>query len=208
MKKHVILAMVLLAAYGISMGVMWSRYEPRDEHVEFQSDFRDRLAEFSPATTLEEVPVEIFPESRFDLSALYTDNAKVFRALTATGSLARDITIPVTVEAVKSVDERGYLRMQVLVRYLYPLPIFTNDFSPYIDTNGRIGMVSHSERYDWPGDGDWTATNLSYDGGDFHYDNKSDMWFWTYMSPMFLLLAWLLGCLLLISASATTKRPK
>ncbi len=183
MKKYVILAL-LLAAYGISMAIMWSRYETRDQRIEFQSDFREKLVKLVPDLVISEMPHENATATG-ELSFVEAPDAETFLGL-ANRLYAREYPIIVATVEVK---ERGkVIRPDVLVRYI-DIVDFTNVLS--LENRLDAALLTHTDSYDWPGKADyWTATNLTYKGGDFHFDNKSKMWFWTYMGLGFVLLIW------------------
>jgi hypothetical protein len=193
-KKYVIWMAVLLAAYGVAMGVMWSRYEPRDKHIEFQSDFRDGLVGLLPAITFEEVPTGNLREALY----IYTADPRILDTLV--DILDKEEPVILTNAGVVSRDGR----LQILVKYMTPAPIIFQNGSQY---DGVI--MTRLAHYDWPGDpSSWTATNLRYDGGDFHYDNKGDMWLWTWFSLLPTFMAWAIGLLVIAGAKKKPRETK
>lgn len=184
--KYAIIAVVLLAAYGISMAVMWSRYEPRDVHVEFPSDFREGLTKLVPHMTFSEMPPESIRESKMKTAEV--SDPETFLALANRMPNNRKGSITATtVEIVKEIN----WKWKILVRYLYLMDVD----SAYIE-EGSI-LLSHSDSYDWPGRADeWTATNLNYEGGDFRFDNRDGLWFWTWFGIPTASLIWVLLALL------------
>lgn len=186
--------MVFFAIYGIAMAAMWMDYEPRDKHIEFSSDFRESIEEFRPDITFENVTAARsyydLPAAYYDLSVISVDDPWLFVHLTQPTKYPRERVIETIVE-VKNDDQRKW----ILVKYLAPLPIskYVYEFSPYTYDNKLIPMFSHSETYDWPeGSDDWTATHLSYDGGDFHFDNKSGLWLATWLGIAMVFAVWVL----------------
>ena len=192
MNKYVIFALVLLAAYGIAMAAMWTRYEPRDVHVEFPSAFREDLQRIIPGDINFMPLTPITSAVSKDLPSAEASDAVAFLALIK----LMFTEIPVIETTVRTIEGSTSYNWRIQVQYS--------------NVTDAALFLTHTEYYDWPGRaGNWTATNLSYDGGDFHFDNKGRLLLLTWIP---FIMGFVIWALLVIDSRDfrifSPKRPK